>query len=194
MSDYTVIRAVSDGLRDVLANHLSGYFTTVTVDLRSPREMGPADMNKRVSLWLYRVTRNEFVSNDPPARSALNEVTRWPLPVDLYYLVTPVQQEPTTRQELLGAVLQTFHDHSSLPASSFGIPSPLGQQDLRITLDSLRLEELTQVWYALQESYQLSVSYLVQLARIESAHDPMDVEPVRERQSDYRQILKVPAP
>ena len=44
MSDFTVIRAVSDGLRDVLANHLSGYFTTVTVDLRSPREMGPADM------------------------------------------------------------------------------------------------------------------------------------------------------
>jgi hypothetical protein len=194
MSDYTVIRAVSEGLRNILVAHMDAYFASVSVDLRSPREMGAADANMRISLWLYRVTRNEFVNNDPPVRPALNEVRRWSVPVNLYYLVTPIQQEPTTRQELLGAVLQTFHDHSSLFGSDLGTPPPLGDQPIRVTLDSLRLDELTQVWYALQESYQLSASYLVQFARIDSAHEPVEVEPVRERHSDYDQILKVPVP
>ena len=193
MSDYTVVRSVSEALKNLLTAHMNAYFAGVTVDLRSPKEMGTPDANKRISLWLYRVTRNEFMNNDLPSRPALNEVARWPLPVNLYYLVTPIQQEPTTRQELLGAILQTFNDHSSMAGGSTTPPLVAGQS-IRITLDSLGLEELTDVWYALQETYQLSVSYLVQFARIDSAHEPTEVEPVVERRSEYRQVLKVPVP
>ena len=45
------------------------------------------------------------------------------------------------------------------------------------------LEELTRVWTALQESYQLSVAYCVQVALINSEREPERVAPVVLRES-----------
>ena len=60
---------------------------------------------------------------------------------------------------------------------------------LRVVLETLTLEELSLVWDALSEPYQLSVSYMVQLASIDSALQPVQTSTVLERNQVYSQIL-----
>lgn len=186
MSQYTAIRAISESLQQVL----EGYITDpgVNVELKSPREMN-ADGDTGISVWLYRVTRNEHTYNHPPQRTAINQVRRQPLPVNLHYLVTPIMSEPLDEQELLGRILQVFNDHPVLSGADLA-GGLLGSLDeFRISLETPTLEELTRVWEALQESYQASLSYLIQVVIIDS-EEPAQVGPVvLHSQSTYSQIL-----
>jgi uncharacterized protein DUF4255 len=191
MSNHAVIRSLSEGLKSMLEAHLQAYFNPVTVALSSPKEMGPLGTAPRVSLWLYRVTRSDHLNNLPPERPTPDTVARHPLPVDLHFLVTPIISDAGSRAELMGAILQSFNDHAIVRGHELGTPPPLGLQGVRLSLESLTLEELTQVWYALGESYQLSVSYLVQYVIVDSAHDPTKVKPVLRRHADYKQIVGV---
>src|SRR5215471_4659040 len=84
----------------------------------------PDDMEKAgkfgLSLWLYRLIRDEQTLNQPPLRPAPNRIRRRPLPVRLHYLITPIISSaagggsPETEQHVLGRVLQTFNDHPLL--------------------------------------------------------------------------------
>jgi hypothetical protein len=191
VSEYTVIRAVSDTLQTLLQQHMDLHYTGVDVQLGSPPDVGAATDTKLISLWLYRVGRNEFTNNEPPIRPTPNQVSKPPLLINLHYLVTPVQRSPETRQELLGLVMQTFNDHSIVQGSDLGTPPPAGLKDLRVVPEMLSLEELARVWDALQEAYMLSVSYVVQVVAIDSGHEPLRTAPVLERDAQYEQVLGV---
>ena len=67
----------------------------MSVSLQTPREMLDAG-REGVSLWLYRVMRDDLRLNDPPRRTSPTTVAHRPLPVRLHYLVTPI----TTRANL----------------------------------------------------------------------------------------------
>jgi hypothetical protein len=195
MSEYTVIRAVSLTLYQLLKEHftLEPQLKNVQIDLGSPKELGKAGETKRISLWLYRVTRNEHTLNQPPRRTVANQIVPHPLPLNLYYLVTPITNQPPDEQDMLGAVLQVFHDHAILRSSDVPhLPQLVTdnlREELRLTLETLSLEEITRVWNALQASYQLSVSYLVQVVTIDSDHEPVQVSPVVVKETTYTQIL-----
>jgi hypothetical protein len=194
MSDYTVIRAVSETLRELLRAHITNdtepQLNGVSIDLRSPREMREDNDARGVSLWLYRIVRNPDLRNYPPARPAPDQMARHSLAIDLYYLVTPIAAESTDEQVLMGRVLQTFNDHSILRGSD--LQDPLKDPDeLRLALETPSVEEQTRIWHSLQESYQLSVTYQVQLVTIDAAHEPIQSKPVLVRQSDYRQVIAV---
>ena len=62
---------------------------------------------------------------------------------------------------------------------------------LHVALETPSVEEQTRIWHSLQESYQLSVTYRVQLVSIEAAHEPVRSSPVLVRQAGYRQVLAV---
>jgi len=62
-------------------------------------------------------------------------------------------------------------------------------EQLRVNLEALTLEELSLVWYALSEPYQLSVTYLVQVVKIDSNLEPVLSSPVLKKDSRYTQIL-----
>jgi hypothetical protein len=189
VSDHAAIRAVSEGLKGLLQDHLSASVGSVSVDLRSPKDVGAANATKQVSLWLYRVTRSDFLTNDPPPRPAPDLISRWPIPVNLCYLVTPIHQDAATLQEMLGVILQTFNDHAQLSPSDLGSPASLAGQTLRLTVEPLALEELTHIWHALHESYQLSLAYQLQYVSIDSAHGPDRGEPVLDRRLGAWQTL-----
>ncbi|HUS13474.1 MAG TPA: Pvc16 family protein, partial [Chloroflexia bacterium] len=83
------------------------------------------------------------------------------LPLRLHYLLTAVstpQTGPELAQEIIGNVVQSLHAHPILPRPE---PDPGPGQAAPPQsgfLDALTLDELTQVWRALQWPYQLSVS------------------------------------
>jgi len=195
MGDYTVIRAVSETLRELLRAHITNdtepQLNGVGIDLRSPREMREDNETQGISLWLYRIVRNPDLLNRPPARPAADQIARHALPIDLYYLVTPIAAESADEQVLMGRVLQTFNDHPILRGSDFQDSLKDAADELRLALETPSVEEQTRIWHSLQESYQLSVAYRVQLVSIEAAHEPVRSSPVLVRQADYRQVLAV---
>lgn len=188
MSEFSAIRSVSLTLRELLENGTADL--GVTVHLLSPKELqGNGDTG--ISLWLYRITRNEHVWNHPPQRLASGQVPFRPMPINLHYLITPLTGDAESEQMLLGRILQTLNDNPSLRGVALQDPLPEGNEELRISLDPLSLEELTRIWSALQEPYQTSLTYEVHMVRIDSRRDPRAVAPVTTRESTYAQVLAV---
>jgi hypothetical protein len=129
--------------------------------------------------------------NEPPERRSATQMARTPLPVLLHYLVTPMAADPLTCQTLLGRVLQVFNDRSILRGADLQGTLQNSTEQLRVNLEALTLEELSLVWEALGEPYQLSVTYLVQVAKIDSDLELTKSSPVLEKEATYSQILSM---
>jgi hypothetical protein len=190
MSAYTVLRAASQTLKQLLLQRFQADpdLNTVGVSLRTPREMGAT---RGVSLWLYRVVRNEFCLNTPPRRIGPAREQRSPLPVGLHYLVTPLLDESESEQQVLGKILQVFHDHPVVRGVDLQGSLEGTAVELRVTLETLTLEELTRIWDALKSEagYELSVSYEVQVVEIDSALELEPSVPVLELVPQYHIIV-----
>jgi hypothetical protein len=99
---YTALRATSQTLAAYIRQRLEAdpnlapFFTSgsggnMVVSLNTPQEM--AHQNKPqhgVSVWLYRVIRDEQRLNAPPERLGPNQLRYPPLPLCLHYLVPSV--------------------------------------------------------------------------------------------------------
>jgi hypothetical protein len=186
MSEHTAIRAVSQSLRALLETHIT--LAGVNVVLHSPREM-QQNGETGISVWLYRITRNEHVLNQPRVRVAANQFEHHSLPVNLHYLITPIRSDPLDEQLLLGRILQIFNDVPVLRGANLTDALAGSEEEFRIFLEMLSLEELTRIWGALQEPYQTSLSYLVQMVDITSGLTPERREPVMNRSATYSQIV-----
>lgn len=189
MSDFAAIRAVSESLRIMTENQIT--LAGVTVSERSPREMVQDGVNG-ISIWLYRVTRNEFILNNPPTRPAPNQLSRKPFPVNLHYLISFFMQDVRDEQILLGRIVQVFNDQPMLRGSDLAGSLAGEDSEFRIHFETLTLEELTRIWGALQEPYRTSVSYLVEILQIESVLSPVLAQPVLQRHSTAAQIVGAP--
>src|SRR5689334_10207652 len=97
---HTALRATSETLRLFLQARLeaapdlrplfdAGAGGTMKVSLATPEEMADASLTG-LSVWLYRVVRDEDRLNDPPRRVSRDQVKPAPLPMRLHYLVTPM--------------------------------------------------------------------------------------------------------
>src|SRR5262249_13060098 len=114
-----------------------------------------------------------------------------PLPVHLYYLVTPLVPDADDRQTLIGRVLQILNDHTILRGADLQNSLAGADDEFRVTLETLTLEELTRVWFSLSEPYDLSVSYELQVVRIDSDQEAVQGAPVVSRKIGYTQIVGV---
>lgn len=188
MSDYTAIRAISESLQALLNAEITE--PGVNAHLLSPQEMRE-DETSGVSVWLYRVARNEHLYNQRPTRPAPNLVGRKPLFVNLFYLITPLLPDPLDEQQILGRVLQVFHDYPVLRGANLVGSLAGSDEEFHIHLQTPTHEELTRVWDALDASYQASLSYMVQAVNIEPQIPPVVAPPVATREMGYSQILEV---
>lgn len=190
----TAIQSCSVTLRELLRRVLitdpdldvffdPGQGGVMTVSLLTPQEL--VEMNAEgISLWLYRLQRDDQTFNLPARRIAFDRLERPPLPLRLHYLVAPIvshearPQAPELEQHILGKVLQVFNDLGSLRGSD--LRADLAGQPLEIfvRLEPLSLEEITRVWDALNLSYQLCISYEVSVVPIGSGQAAREEPPV----------------
>lgn len=186
---FTALRAASvtleEFLRQAFEADLPDLFVpaaggAMQITLNTPEEMNV----NGVSVWLYRVVRDEQRLNAPPRRISPDQVLVDPLPLRLHYLITPIvdiadQASPQSEQLILGKVLQAFHDTPQLRGNLLQDDFQGTELELTIRLETLSLEEITRVWEALQRAYQLSVSYEVSVVPIASAQPSRAVAPVQ---------------
>ena len=184
---YTALISTSETLREALRasfrddvgpSGLAGLFTggVLDVSLATPREMHA--VSQGLSLWLYRVERDETRLNDPPVMRPTAaggmELVPPPLPVRLHYLMTPqVDNGPDTEQRIMGRVLQLFHMHPTLSGADLRGDFTGTEAQIHVRLEALSLDETARVWEALEGSFQLTVSYEVTLANIHNLVQPM---------------------
>lgn len=192
MSDYTSVRAVSLVLQKLLRGEITNssdpQLKNVDVFLYSPKLMREKTKSG-ISLWLYRVTREGDTLNREPERVGSSHLRRVPLPLTLYYLITPMRTEPEDEQTLLGKVVQVLHDRAIVRGADVGSVLGADQTELRIVLDVHGLEELARVWDVLKEPYQLSICYTVQTISIDSDVDVAVRPPVLTSEEHMHQVV-----
>ncbi|HEY7303643.1 MAG TPA: DUF4255 domain-containing protein [Bryobacteraceae bacterium] len=156
---------------------LSAFFDpasggTLIVSINNPQEMSDAHQ-EGVSLWMYRLIRDADRLNQPNTRLNGRE-SRFPsLPLRLHYLVTPFVRAGSPNsaeleQRILGKVMQTFHDHPRFRGGDLEGDLSGSGQEFQVSLESLPLEDIARVWNALNQPYQLSVSYEAAVVNIDS--------------------------
>ncbi len=158
-----------------IASFFTGAGTEVSID--TPEGMTQAN-RQGLSVWLYRVARDETRLNDPPTVRPLAaggvELLPPPLPLRLHYLMTPIAPKaPDTEQKILGRVLRAFHSRPLVSGALLQGDLMGSGAEIAVRLEQMSLEEITRVWEALEGSYQLSVSYEVTLALVHSAALPL---------------------
>jgi hypothetical protein len=187
---FTHIRAASVTLQGVLQRSfvadpdLSALFGgSAVVSLATPDGMEAAN-EIGLSVWLYRLIRDEQTLNRPPQRPAPNLIRRHPLPVRLHYLMTPIitgtssTPAPETEQLIIGRVLQTLNDEPLISGADLAGSYQGTGIELAVRLETLGLDETSRIWEGLERSYQLSVSYEVSIVVLASDLVPRVATPV----------------
>jgi Pvc16 N-terminal domain len=201
---YTALLATSQTLADFIQKELendptlrtffnSGLGGTMVVALKNPEEMSE-NHEQGLSLWLYRITRDEDRLNDPPQQLSPGLFRDPPLPLRLHYLYTPVVDPATPNnaeieQRVLGKVLQSLYGHPLLRGTDLSGDLSGTDAEVRVRLEPMSLEDITRIWNALERPYQLSISYETTLVNIDS--EIFDrITPVGEVIADYGVILE----
>jgi len=186
----TALRATSRTIADFLQAQFEADPTfddtfaapgTLRVYLNTPAEM---TVRAGLSVWLYRVVRDESTLNRPSERISPALTRRAPLPVRLHYLFTPITHSdeddaPETEQAILGKVLQCLHDHPQLRGTDLRDDFEGTDSVVTVRLEGLSVDELTRIWDALESPYRTSISYEVTVVDIEAAVQPEVGPPVR---------------
>lgn len=177
-----MLDAVSKALRQILWDKFNAdgvvrpiVGSEAAIVFSNPTETA-RDSGNRLSLWLYQITENEHVKNQPMLRSQaaagvpLRETTQYPpMALNLYYLVTPFAQSGESDHLLLGKTMQVLYDNATVFLEDAGSNI---FEELRVIFCRLSLEELTRIWESLREPYRLSVCYLIRVTRIDSRRTP----------------------
>jgi hypothetical protein len=192
MSDFSAVRAATETLKTLLQTFITNskdpQLTGIAIDLRSPKEMRKAS-SSGVSLWLYRIARDPDLLNRPPVRPSPNIQTQPGLPLHLFYLVTPMLAVTEDNQTVLGRVLQVFNDYSTIQGADLQGTLAQDNQALHVTLEALSHDEIARIWMALEEHYDLSVTYAVQVVTIDSDKEPLEGSAVLHKRIHYAQVL-----
>ncbi len=197
---YSALYAASETLRHYLQGQLAitpglqfGGGGTRVVSLNSPQEMRQEMQSEGLSVWLYRVLRDDMRLNDLPERISRTQLRVPPLPVKLHYLVTPITLSsvatpggsPNAEQIILGKTMQALHGKPTLRGADLRGDLEGTEAQLNVRLESLMLDEIARVWEALSAPYQLSVSYEMTLVNIDSGLEPESMMPVNIMIPDY---------
>ena len=180
MSAALAIAGVSAALEAMLTQGLTeqraamALGTMPTVSVRPPRADDTADGANapELCLFLYRVAENGSLRNIALPTGGAEDRTRHDpaLALDLHYLLTSKGTSRLQSEVLLGSALLTLSSSPVLRREAvrtalqdaFGDLGLAPLEDrLTIALTNLRLDELTQLWRALQAPFRASVTFQV---------------------------------
>jgi len=132
-------------------------------------------MDEGVSLFLYRVTTSTVRRNLPSRVDAQGRHYRRPLPLDLYYMLTPWARTAAKQHRLLGWSMRTLEDTPTLTSSflnRYGRPEAetfLPDETVTLVHEPLSVQDMLNVWEIQKHNMQASATYVARVVAIESA-------------------------
>ena len=164
MSRYTVIADVGNTLISLLKE------TMIPEPISEPELIGlasPADKGDlKLTLYLYKVTESgEFRNSDVVVDRA--GIARYsPMALNLHYLLTThsnseISSRAMDEQRILGRAMQVFYDNSIIRAPKLKGSLEESDEEIRIVLENLPMDELSKIWSFSGIPYKPSIVYNV---------------------------------
>jgi hypothetical protein len=179
MSASTAIGMASESLRDLLVGEMR-LAPAVPVTVLAPDEQGG---ERRINLFLYKVQENPVLKNLDwqVKRGAPAQLVPPPLSLNLFYLMTPyatndLQTGNAVAHEILGEAMRVFHEHPIVPPEHLADGLKDAREQINIMLNTVNVDELSQVWHTFTQPFRLSVLYeisVVQLDMLPASERPM---------------------
>jgi hypothetical protein len=179
MSASTAIGMVSESLRNLLVGEMR-LAPAVPVTVLAPDEPGG---DRRINLFLYKAQENPVLKNLDwqVKRGAPTQLVPPPLSLNLFYLMTPyAPNDPQTgnavAHEILGEAMRVLYEHPIVPQEYLADGLQDAREQIQIILNTLNVDELSQVWHTFTQPFRLSVLYeisVVQLDMLPASERPM---------------------
>ncbi len=147
-------------------------------------------MTEGVSLYAYRVAVNASRRNLPPTTGPDGRRYRSPLPLDLYFLLSPWAKSAVRQLRILGWAMRELHNVPILPAGLLNHYGPehdtfRPNEAVELMCETTTLQDMSNVLEPIKYAQPLSVVYVARMVLIESSV-PLDVgEPVQTREFAY---------
>ena len=170
MANQFAIHSVGNSLRRYLENAYPEPLRTNTACsfrlLSSGEFMNTANFGTTLSLYLYRVTMNEYLRNVPRINQTFDDAA--PLAVDLHYLLTVWANNALAEHTILAWAMRELYRRPILDKSSLSSEADWGAADvIQLIPAELSNEDIMRIWDALEPPYHLSVSYIARVVRID---------------------------
>ena len=170
MSVATAIGMVSQSLQNLLIGEMT-LGTDVGVTILAPDEGGGT---KRINLFLYKVQENSFLKNMEWQVNPVDpaKLVPPPLSLNLFYLMTAyAPNDPatgnSTAHEYLGEAMRAFYENPIVPEDYLVEGLKDAREQIKIMLNTLDMEELSQVWNTFTQPFRLSALYAVSVVQLD---------------------------
>lgn len=136
-----------------------------------------------LTLYIYRVTYNEFLRNSVVPKLSGKSTT--PLSLDLHFMISIWTESAVAEHTVCAWVMQQLHQHPILDVSSLTPDGGWEPGDVvQIVPAELSNEDLMRIWDAFAPDYRLSVSYTARSIRIDP-EEVAGIPPVVATRFDY---------
>jgi len=140
-------------------------------------------MDDGISLYLYRIAVNGAIRNTPPRVMPNGQRKLPPLPLELYYTLTPWAKTAARQQRLLGWAMRMLEDMPVLPSGVLNNYGPerdvFGAPDtVEVILESLSLQDMSNLWNAAKIAPSLSAYYIARVVAIDALSDSTTDQPL----------------
>lgn len=201
MSSSLGIAAVTATLHHLIEKGIEPEGAGIPVTTRPPdKARNGANAPNQINLFLYQTMPNGAWRNmDIPRQVRPGETGHPPLALNLYYLVTAYGEndDDVKGHRLLGRAMSILDDFPVLGSDEINqillTESGLREQveRVRITPQSLSLDELSKLWTTFQTQYRISAAYQVSAVLIESTRPTKAPLPVLKRGEADRGVTAV---
>lgn len=192
MASYLAIAAISKTLEKLLKDASgNSEFNPLTIQLYQSmnfRKQSKVD----ISIFLYRIAVNGSQRRMPSRLDKDGKRYRSPIPVDLYYLITPWADDPEKQQRLLGWCLRTLDDTVILPSGilndSLNQNVFRDEESVELICEPLPLQDMINIWENLKPNMPTSITYVARMVSIESTVEIVEYAPVQTRELDFNKV------
>jgi hypothetical protein len=147
------------------------------VDLMAPRDV-TKDLQNKIALILYRVDVDQTRRHVRLPRATPTSPVRSALGLELHYLLAVWGKGSAAGEQVTLGHCMSILDNNAVIAGPLLSTAYTWESDdaLKVTLDSVSVEDMWRLWDGIDAAYQLSVPYLVRTVRltpVENAGGPM---------------------
>jgi len=196
VADHNAIAAVGQAIRALLVDAAKSdpTFSAAHFDVFQSTDFQKAAEGFGVSIYLYRVSTNQYQRNLPPRIGSDGKRHRPPLPLDLHYMLTPWGPNPDIQHRLLGWAMRVLEDSPIVPAAYINSRDPDPQvfrpdETVEIVFDPLSLQDLSNLWEVMEPKLQPTATYVARRIDIESEVDLVDSALVQTRDFGFGELV-----
>jgi hypothetical protein len=189
MSNSLAVAVVTSALQHLLNEAVKAFPGGAGVTVRPPDKARLTPAGNQLNVFLYHTTVDAAWRNQDMPAVRPGETGFPPLPLVLHYVITAygeADEDDVKAHQLLGRAMSVLHDHPVLGPDEFVGLVPQGDlqgqvERVRITAQTLSVDDMYKLWSAFQTQYRISAAYEVSVVLIDSGQPARTPLPVLTR-------------